>query len=91
MSFLNKAKQVFNPYATNYVWPPEVLNAFEDMPKDSGGRTAPIHESYVDAWRKWFKRTPKHLWNPEILRRLTELTRKSKNLSERYPNGNRQA
>jgi hypothetical protein len=70
-----------NPYSTDHIWPPEVMAAWNDMPKHDN-KIAPYTETYRNAWREWCKRHPKHVWNPNMVKAYAELDRK-KNLTER--------
>jgi hypothetical protein len=66
-----------NPYSTNRIWPPEVLKAYQDMPKVNG-KTICCYEN-LDEWRAWFQRTPRELWNPAIIAKCKYLKRLGRN------------
>ena len=69
-----------NPYSTKHPWSPETLKAWQDMPKDIHGRNLGFTEGNREAWREWFKRTPKELHHPvavatyQNLDRMKEMT-----------------
>lgn len=64
-----------NPYSTARLWDPDTLAAWESMPKQPNGNTAPATERYREAWKAWFARTPKSLWYPPVLKAYQELDR----------------
>ena len=61
-----------NPYSTARVWNDETHAAYASMPKHRG-YTAPATEEHREAWRAWFKRTPKHLHHPAVIQAYKEL------------------
>ena len=66
-----------NPYSTRHPWPPEVLQAYQQMPL-CNGHIAPYTEHFRQAWRDWAKKTPRHLWNPHMVDAYNDLDRKKR-------------
>ena len=67
-----------NPYSTGHVWSAETLTAYQDMPRHLG-YTAPATEQHRAAWRAWFERTPRHLWQPAVLNAYKVLDHQRRN------------